>query len=165
MHQGHPTGNFEKFSIKISFEIAGKNLSVPHSQQDRWKSSKPARCTYNLETDLLRSFPADVSPGTSGHFWSDHRTKFRPSVGERGEGGGGRRKMGLPKGRNLPFTGEGGGEEGGRVSDKKLMPHILHIKSQQTPTVIFFQATFSTMDISLLPNLPASKNWPEEQIF
>ena len=46
--QGHPTGNFEKKtleqqqSMNISFlkpfyafwEIAGKNLSVPHSQQD-----------------------------------------------------------------------------------------------------------------------------------
>ena len=32
---------------------------------------------------------------------------------------------------------------GGEVSGKKLMPDILRIKSQQTPTVIFFQATLS----------------------
>ena len=69
--------------------------------------------------------------------------------------------MGSSKGRNLPFMGGGGG-----IFDKKLMPHILQIKSQQTPTVIFLQATtLSTMHISLLPNLPASKNWPEELIF
>ena len=43
-------------------EITEKNLSVPHSQQDWWKGSQPARCTYNLQLDLLGSFPADVCP-------------------------------------------------------------------------------------------------------
>ena len=37
-------------------------VSVPHSLQDWWKSSQPARCTYNLQPDLLGSIPADVSP-------------------------------------------------------------------------------------------------------
>ena len=41
-----------------------------------------------------------------------------------------------PKGEFIP---SGGGE----VSGKKLMPDILHIKSQQTPTVKVFQATLS----------------------
>ena len=52
--------------------IAGKHISVPHSQQDWWKSSQPARCTYNLEPDLLGSFPADVCPKITGQFGSDY---------------------------------------------------------------------------------------------
>ena len=53
--QGHPTENFEKkayiknkTAILAFWEIAGKKLSVPHSQQVWWTSSQPARCTYNL---------------------------------------------------------------------------------------------------------------------
>ena len=68
----------------FDWEIAGKHLCVPHSQQDWWESFKPARCTYNRQPDLLGRFPADVSPGTSGRFGWGHRTKFRPSVGGRG---------------------------------------------------------------------------------
>ena len=63
-----------------------------------------------------------------------------------------------PKGEFIP---SGGGE----VSGKKLMPDILHIKSQQTPTVIFFQATLSIFEQITSSKLPSSKNWPEEHIF
>ena len=63
-----------------------------------------------------------------------------------------------PKGEFIP---SGGGE----VSGKKLMPDILHIKSQQTPTVIFFQATLSIFGHITSSKLPSSKNWPEEHIF
>ena len=87
----------------FDWEIAGKNLCVPHSQQDWWKSSKPARCTYNMQPDLLGSFPAEVSPATSDRFGWDHRTKFRPSVG----GKGGHRNMGVAKRRIYPFRGWG----------------------------------------------------------
>ena len=138
----------------FDWEIAGKNLCVPHSQQDWWESSKPARCTYNMQPDLLGSFPAEVSPATSGRFGWGHRTKFRPSVGGRG----GHRNMGVAKRRIYPFR-------VGEVSGKKLMPDILHIKSQQTPTVIFFQATLSNFGHITSSKLPSSKNWPEEHIF
>ena len=57
-----------------------------------------------------------------------------------------------PKGEFIP---SGGGE----VSGKK------HIKSQQTPTVIFFQATLSIFGHITSSKLPSSKNWPEEHIF
>ena len=87
----------------FDWEIAGKNLCVPHSQQDWWKSSKPARCTYNMQPDLLGSFPAEVSPATSDRFGWGHRTKFRPSVGGRG----GHRNMGVAKRRIYPFRGWG----------------------------------------------------------
>ena len=56
-----------------------------------------------------------------------------------------------PKGEFIP---SGGGE----VSGKKLMPDILHIKSQQTPTVIFFQATLSIFGQITSSKLPSSKN-------
>ena len=78
--------NNNKAGIKLSgailsiWEMAGKNLSVPHSQQDWCKSSQPSRCTYNLQPDLLGSFPADII----GQFGRGHRAKFSPSV----EGGG-----------------------------------------------------------------------------
>ena len=87
----------------FDWEIAGKNICFPHSQQDWWKSSKPARCTYNVQPDLLGSFPADVSPGTSGRFEWGHGTKFRPSRGGRG----GHRNMGVAKRRIYPFRGWG----------------------------------------------------------
>ena len=87
----------------FDWEIAGKNLCVPHSQQDWWKSSKPARCTYNMQPDLQGSFPGEVSPPTSGPFGWGHRTKFRPSVEDRG----GHRNMGVAKRRIYPFRGWG----------------------------------------------------------
>ena len=37
--------------LKHFGRLLGKKLSVPHSQQDWWKSSQPARCTYNLQPD------------------------------------------------------------------------------------------------------------------
>ena len=46
----------------------------------------------------------------------------------------------------------------GEVSGKKLMPDILHIKSQQRPTVIFFQATLSIFGHLTSSKLPSSKN-------
>ena len=50
-----------------------ENLSVPHSQQDLWKSFQPARCTYNLQPDLRVSFSADVCPDINGQFGCGHR--------------------------------------------------------------------------------------------
>ena len=44
--------------FKYFRRLLGKNESVPHSQQDWWKSSQPAR--YNLQPDLLGSFAEDV---------------------------------------------------------------------------------------------------------
>ena len=74
--------------------LMGKNLSVPHSQQDWWKSSQQARRTYNLQPDLLGSFPGDECPHITGvdvvvghiQTFSEYengcslRAKFTPSV-------------------------------------------------------------------------------------
>ena len=70
---GHPTTNFEKRTYKQQqsmnkifwshFKHSGRLLGkmylflTPYSQQDWWKSSKPARCTYNPQPDLLGSHP------------------------------------------------------------------------------------------------------------
>ena len=43
--------------------LLGKKLSVPHSQQDWWKNSQPARCTYKLQPDLLGCLQADGGGG------------------------------------------------------------------------------------------------------
>ena len=80
----------------------GKHLSVPHCQQDWWRGSQPARCTFNLQPDLLGSFLADEG----------HRAKFIPSGGG---GGGARGLIGnwvWPKGYIYPFSEGGGGGEG-----------------------------------------------------
>ena len=63
-----------------------------------------------------------------------------------------------PKGEFIP---SGGGE----VSGKKLMPDILHIKSQQTPTVIFFQATLSIFGHITSSKLPSSKIFLETDLL
>ena len=63
-----------------------KNLSLPHSQQDRWKSTQPAKCTYNLQPDLLGTFPANARPDITVHFGCGLRAKFSPSVGQLGRG-------------------------------------------------------------------------------
>ena len=55
-------------------------MSVPYSQQDWWKSSEPARCTYNLQPDLLGSFLADVCSNITGQSGCGHRAKFSSSV-------------------------------------------------------------------------------------
>ena len=49
---------------------------------------QPVRCTHNLQSDLLGSFPANESPDITGQFGCGHREKFSPSAGGR-EGGGG----------------------------------------------------------------------------
>ena len=58
--------------------------SVPHSQQDLWKSFQPARCTYNLQPDLRESFSADVCTDINGQFGCGRRAILRRSVGEGG---------------------------------------------------------------------------------
>ena len=75
--------------------LRGKNLSVPDSQQDWWKSSQPARCTsVQPVTGLTVKFPSR-RPGSL--------------VRGGGVGGGGwaGKKMGVAQ-----------GGEGGEVSDK-----------------------------------------------
>ena len=73
--------------------LRGKNLSVPDSQQDWWKSSQPARCTsVQPATGLTVKFPSR-RPGSL--------------VGGVGGGGWGGKKMGVAQ-----------GGEGGEVSDK-----------------------------------------------
>ena len=99
-------------SIYAFWEIAGKNSFVSLSQQDWWESSQPAKSTYNLQPDLLGSFPA-ASRRMSRHYcpvrvWAN-RVKFSNSV----RGGGG----------------------GGAVADKYHIPATLDNKSPQTRTL------------------------------
>ena len=47
--------------------------------------NSPIDCTYNLQSDVLESFPADVCPDITVQFGCGHRAKFSPSR----EGGGG----------------------------------------------------------------------------
>ena len=93
-----------------------ENLSVPHSQQDWWKSSQPARCTNNLQPDLLGSFPANVRPDITGHFGCGLRAKFRPTVGHLG---------------------------GGRFLTNNTNNTILDTKSPQTTWIVYFQGNLS----------------------
>ena len=77
------------------------------------ESSQPARCTYNLQPDLLGSFrPADVCPDITGQFGCGHTEKFSPSVGVGGRGVD--RKLGVTKVRNSPLQWVGWGVEGER---------------------------------------------------
>ena len=71
----------------------------------------------------------------------------------------GAQKHGCGQKANLSLQGVG------KFLAKKLMPDILHIKSQQTSTVIFFQATLSIFGHTTSSKLPSSKNWPEEHMF
>ena len=88
--QGHPTRNLwkrpknnSKAWIKLSetiLNILGDCWetfisSAPHSQQDWWKGSQPARCTYNPQPELLQKF-SQQSYVVIGR----HRAKFSPSV-------------------------------------------------------------------------------------
>ena len=116
----------------FDWEIAGKNVCVPHSQQDWWKSSKPARCTYNMQPDLLGSFPGDVFPATSGRFGWGHRTKFRPSVGVEG----GIETWVWPKGEFIP---SGGGEVPGKKTHARYSTHQI---PTDTHSYIFPSNTF-----------------------
>ena len=92
----------------VGEKIAGKNVSIPHSQQDWWKSSEPARCTYNLQptTWLSGKFPSRlICPNITRQNGCGLRAKFRPSVEV------------------------GGGESSSYITA------ILDIKSPQTPSV------------------------------
>ena len=50
---------------------------------------RASKVTYNLQPDLLGSFPGDVCPDITVQFGCGHRAKFSPSVGVcvKGEGG------------------------------------------------------------------------------
>ena len=148
--QGHLTlrkrrlKNNNKAWIKLSeaifflafWEITGKSLSVPHSQQHLWKSSQPARCTYNLQPDLLGSFPADVWPNITGQlgvvigqnsafqWWGWGRWCDRKWVWS----------------EIHPFTWEGGVK---KVSEKCHIEGLLDIKSPQTPFIVYYPGTLS----------------------
>ena len=102
--------------------------SVPHSQQDLWKSFQPARCTYNLQPDLRESFSADVCTDINGQFGYGHRAIFRRSVGE---------EWGIAVGQWLWRTGGIHPVSGGRKGGKKVSVNIaaiLDVKYPQTPT-------------------------------
>ena len=141
------------------------------------ESSQPARCTYNLQPDLLGSFrPADVCPDITGQFGCGHTEKFSPSVGV-GEGG----SIGnwvWPKCEIHPYSEWGGGLKGKEASYKQQIaaipdtrsPHHHQVELAQTATLSFQKSALQysvclLKDILLFPNLPACKNLSEEQIF
>ena len=43
---------------------------------------QPARCTHNLQPDLLESFPADACPDITDQFGCGHSAEFRGGRGE-----------------------------------------------------------------------------------
>ena len=131
----------------FDWEIAGKNLCVPHSQQDcgRVPSQQGVPTTCNLtywkvsQQGYLQALLPGLGEATGQN--SDLLSGLE----------GGTETWMWPKGEFIP---SGGGE----VSGKKLVPDILHIKCQQTPTVIFFQATLSIFGHITSSKLPSSKN-------
>ena len=108
--------------------------SVPHSQQDLWKSFQPARCTYNLQPDLRESFSADVCTDINGQFGCGRRAILRRSVGEGGNAVG---QWLWRTGAIHPVSWGGGG---GGVS---VNIAILDVKYPQTPRIVFFPRTVS----------------------
>ena len=139
--------HFETF-----WEIARKSLSVPCSQQDWWKSSQPARCTYNLT--YLEVFQQTYVQTLLASLGVAIAAKFRSSVVGRGVFG---RKIGVTYRRNSPFQWWERG--GGKVYDKWPIAAILHIKSPQIPWIIFFPATLS------LQGHIISSTSPSQQFF
>ena len=82
-----------------------------------------------------------------------------------GEGGGGLGKIGVAKRATFSPSVKRGGGGGGSFWQKSMSP-ILDINCPPTPTIIFIPAKLSFPEhIFFLQNLPASKNWPEEQIL
>ena len=106
-----------------------------------------ARGTYNMQADLLGSFPVDVSPGTSGRFGWGHRTKFSPSVGGRG----GHRNMGVAIGRIYPFRGWGS------FWQKNSCQIFYTPNPNRHPQLYFSKQHFPSLNISLLPNSHPAK--------
>ena len=132
--------------FKHFWEIAGKNLSVPHSQQDWWRGSQPARCTFNLQPDLLGSFLADEG----------HRAKFIPSRG------GGRGLIGIwvwLKCYIHPFS-----RGWGRGRAKRFLTHSAQQLAPQTPTIFQFPRTYYFVQISQPAKICLKNRYFEEQI-
>ena len=115
---------------------------------------------YNLQPDLLGSFPADRCPDITSQFGCGLREKFRPSVG----GGGLVGKYVWSKGKNHPFGRGGGKGKRGmwQITHSNLLFYTSH--PLRHPILSFSQQHFPCKDISFRPHLPASKNLPEGQI-
>ena len=126
--------NNNKAWIKLSEAILSilgdcwENFSVPHPQQDWWKSSQPARCTYNIQPDWLRSF---LQTYVQSQFGCGHRAKFSPSVGW------------------------GGGKEVCQIAHTSYSKHQIPTDHSD---VTISQQPFLFKDISFFPNTPATKN-------
>ena len=73
--------------------------------------------------------------------------------------------LGVVIGQNSALQWEGRERGERKGSDKWHTPAILDTKSPQTPLFVYFQATLSFYGHIIFPNLPASKNLPEEQMI
>ena len=155
--------NNNKAGIKLSeaissiWEIAGKNLSVPHSQQDWWKSSQPSRSHTTCNLTYWEVSPADII----GQFGCDHRANFSPSVGGVGEGS--IENWVWRKGKIHLFS-EGGEKTFLTNSTYTYTSYSRHQITSSTLNCLFPSNTL-LKDSLFFPNLPASKNLPEEQTF
>ena len=97
------------------------------SKTDGWVPSQqaaPTTCTYNLQPDLLESFPSDVCPDITVQFGCGHRAKFSPS--EEGGGGGVGRKLVWSSGEINPISG-GGGRSGGFWQIGNPVDNVIHL--------------------------------------
>ena len=77
---------------------------------------QPAGCIYNLQPDLLGSFPAEVCPDITGQFGCGHRENSALHWGWRERGSIG--NWVLPKCEIHPYSAGGGGLKGKEASDK-----------------------------------------------
>ena len=154
MHQRHPTEisrrrpkNNNKPCIELSesiFSILGDCweeficFSLPARLMEEFQASK---VYLQLITWLTGKFPADVSPGTFSHFGCGQRTKFRPSVGEGGGGGG----------IVTPSWGRG------NFWQKNSCQIFYTSNPNRHPQLYFSKQHFPSLDRSLLPNSHPAK--------
>ena len=110
--------------------LRGKNLSVPDSQQDWWKSSQPARCTsVQPATGLTVKFPSRRPGSLVGGVGREEN-----GCGPRGWGGRGFWQI-------------------------TLVAPILQTKSPQTPWIVFFPAALAFEGNIVSSTAPSQQNF------
>ena len=123
-----------------------------------------------LQPDLLGRFPADVCLDITGQFGFAHRAKFSSSVAV--GGGGSIGPIGCCQSAKFIPTvrGGGGGERGfwqianSSYSRHQILSSSSGRASSDTMNCLFPSNTFLSRTF-FFPNLPASKDLSEEQIF
>ena len=124
-------------------------LFLTPSKTDGRAPMQPARCTYNLQPDLVESFPVDVCPDITGQCGLGHRAKDKiqnPALqwGDEGEGGGG-----LVEDKQVPHKGH--------------IAAILDIKFL-FPSITFLLTTYYFFQISQPVKICLKNRYFEKQI-